>query len=72
MANLKQIDGAKATWALEQKKVTGDTVTDSDLFGASAYIRDKPLCPGGGTYTLDVIGNKPSCSLSASPDLHSL
>ncbi len=72
MANLKQIDGAKGTWALEQKKVTGDTVTDSDLFGSSAYIRDKPLCPGGGTYTLDVVGTKPSCSLSASPDLHSL
>src|SRR6478752_2746909 len=44
IANLKQIDGAKATWALEQKKVTTDTPADSDLFGATQYIRDKPSC----------------------------
>ena len=65
IANLKQIDGAKASWALEQKKTTSDTPTDSDLFGSTAYIRDKPACPGGGTYTLDSVANKPSCSLSS-------
>jgi len=65
IANLKQIDGAKATWALEQKKTTSDTPVDTDLFGSTAYIRDKPECPGGGTYTLDTVANKVSCSLSA-------
>src|SRR6266850_2101473 len=64
IANLKQIDGAKATWALEQKKTTSDTPVDTDLFGSTAYIRDKPECPGGGTYTLDTVANKVSCSLS--------
>src|SRR5437762_12705556 len=50
IANLKQMDGAKASWALEQKKTTTDTPQDSDLFGSTLYIRDKPECPGGGTY----------------------
>ena len=52
IANLKQMDGAKATWALEQKKTSTDSPADSDLFGATQYIRDKPACPGGGTYTM--------------------
>src|SRR5258706_7846730 len=51
IANLKQIDGAKATWALEQKKNNSDTPVVSDVYGATSYIRDEPGCPGGGTYT---------------------
>ena len=31
IANLKQIDGAKNTWALEQKKVNADVPADADL-----------------------------------------
>src|SRR5258708_32238107 len=58
IANLKQMDGAKATWALEQKKLVTDTPVDSDLFGSTQYIRDKPDCPGGGTYNLQNVGTK--------------
>jgi prepilin-type N-terminal cleavage/methylation domain-containing protein len=65
IANLKQMDGAKATWALEQKKTSSDTPQDTDLFGATSYIRDKPSCPGGGSYTLDTVANKPTCSISS-------
>src|SRR3954469_16450936 len=72
IANLKQIDGAKATWALEQKKVNTDTMGDPDLFGATLYIRVKPLCPASGTSTLGNVGTKPVCSLSAAPDLPAL
>src|SRR5205823_1159384 len=63
IANLKQIDGAKATWALEAKKQTTDTPVDTDLFGTTSYIRAKPGCPANGTYTLDVVSTPPSCSL---------
>ena len=66
MANLKQMDGAKASWALEQKKTNSDTPVDSDLFSPTAYIRDKPSCPGGGTYTLGAVDTRVACSLSAS------
>ena len=65
IANLKQMDGAKATWALEQKKTTTDSPADSDLFGAALYIKDKPACPGGGTYSLGTVDAKTQCSLTA-------
>src|SRR2546423_13123593 len=64
IANLKQISGAKATWALEAKKVNSDTPADTDLFGSTAYIRVKPGCPANGTYVLDSVQNNPTCSLS--------
>jgi prepilin-type N-terminal cleavage/methylation domain-containing protein len=64
IANLKQINGATATWAMELKHNNSETPVASDLFGASAYIRDQPTCPGGGTYTLTQVDTKPTCSLS--------
>ena len=63
IANLKQIDGAKATWALEQKKVNSDIPGDSDLFGSTLYIREKPGCPANGTYALLAVDSKPTCTL---------
>jgi prepilin-type N-terminal cleavage/methylation domain-containing protein len=66
IANLKQIQGAKANWALENKKVDTDTPATTDLYGATAYIRTAPTCPGGGTYTLGNVATDPTCSLSAS------
>jgi len=66
IANLKQIDGAKATWALEQKKVNADTMGDSDLFGSTLYIRVKPTCPANGAYSLNDVQTRPSCSLATS------
>ena len=64
--NLTKIDGAKHTWALEAKKVSTDTPVDSDLFGSSLYIREKPGCPANGTYTLNQVATKPDCSLASS------
>ena len=63
IANLKQIDGAKNTWALENKKVNTDTPLDGDLFGNTLYIREKPGCPANGTYTLSDVQTKPLCSV---------
>jgi prepilin-type N-terminal cleavage/methylation domain-containing protein len=65
IANLKQISGAKATWALENKKVDADVPTDAMLFGNANYIRVKPACPGGGAYTLGDVATEPVCSLAA-------
>ena len=69
IANLKQIDSAKEQYAMEAKLNTGDAVTSANL--APTYIKSFPTCPGGGTYTIDVVGTNPSCSLSAS-DGHTL
>lgn len=65
IANLKQIEGAKASWAMENKKQGTDAPVDSDLFGTSAYIRQKPDCPGGGGYGLNTVDLQPTCSLAA-------
>ena len=63
IANLKQIDGAKNTWALEQKKVSTDLPVDGDIFGATLYIREKPGCPANGTYALLTVSAKPTCTV---------
>ena len=65
IANLKQIEGAKATWALEQKKTSTDTPALTELYGATNYIRDQPVCPANGAYTIDQVQNKPTCPNAA-------
>ena len=60
--NLRQLDAAKEQWALANKKVTGDTVTDSEV---NAYIKGgAPDCPAAGTYTYGVVGTDPTCSVT--------
>ena len=63
--NLKQLEGAKANWAIERKKSNTDSPTDNQLFGATRYIRRKPACPARGIYTIDIVANQPSCDLGA-------
>jgi prepilin-type N-terminal cleavage/methylation domain-containing protein len=58
--NLRQIDGAKDQWALEQGKATGDACAMTDIVG---YLRNEPKCSVGTTaYTVNVIGTKPACA----------
>jgi hypothetical protein len=61
--NLKAIEGAKNTWALQNKKTDDDIPTDSDLFGVGRYMQSKPNCPAGGIYTIGRVGEKPRCSI---------
>ena len=68
IANLKQIEGAVATWAMETKKVNADSVVSSEIFGTSAYIRVKPTCPAGPDttdYTLGTVADRPLCAIDA-------
>lgn len=60
IANMKQIDGAISTWALEQKKNNGATVVYLDLFGNTSYIRVQPFCPAGSVaYVTTTVGAAP-------------
>lgn len=62
IANMKQLDGAKATWALEAKKNNTDTPNPADLFGATAYIRTAPKCPSGVIdYVLSTVATPQAC-----------
>ena len=63
IANLKQIEGAKSNWCMEQKKNISDTPGTTDIYGATNYIRVAPECPGGGTYTLNQVDTDPTCTL---------
>jgi prepilin-type N-terminal cleavage/methylation domain-containing protein len=60
--NLRQIDGAKEQWALENKKSAGSAV---DTSGVAAYIKGgtTPLCPAGGTYSYNAVDTLPACSI---------
>ena len=60
ISNLRQIDGAKQMWALEHKKVETDKPTDQDL---APYLKVQLTCPAGGTYTINSLGEKPTCSI---------
>jgi prepilin-type N-terminal cleavage/methylation domain-containing protein len=61
IANLKQIDGAKEQWALENKKTSGDTV---DTTAVNSYLKNSqaPACPANGTYSYNNVGTAPTCS----------
>ena len=62
--NLRQIDGAKQQWALENKKQAADIPTESDL---APYLKLKdaqmPKCPAGGDYKINPVREQPTCSI---------
>jgi len=61
IANLKQLDGAKAQWATVNKLGASATPQFSDL---ADFLKGGllPPCPGGGTYTLGAVNEPPRCS----------
>lgn len=61
-ANLKQIDGATRSWALENKKGSDDTVNFQEVV---VYLRGgvPPVCPAGGSYQVNRVKDKPTCTL---------
>ena len=61
--NLRQIDGAKDQWAIENNKVDSDTVAATSI---SMYIKGGwPTCPAGGQYSVTTVNKNPTCSKSA-------
>jgi prepilin-type N-terminal cleavage/methylation domain-containing protein len=65
--NLRQLDGAKQQWALENKQLSTASVTTTDV---SPYLGrgatgSYPTCPGSGDYTLNTVDTAPTCSLSS-------
>jgi hypothetical protein len=62
IANLKLIDAAKLQWALEYSKTEDAIPTAQDLL---PYFKDGifPVCPSGGTYAINAVGQTPTCSI---------
>ena len=64
IANLKQIDGAKTTWALETKAPDDLVPGNDDLYGPDKYLREEPHCPANGTYAIMPLDAKPICTVA--------
>jgi hypothetical protein len=62
ITNLKLIDAAKLQWALLNNKAEDAIPTEQDLL---PYLKDGvfPVCPSGGTYTINAVGQAPTCSI---------
>jgi type II secretion system protein G len=61
IANLKQLEGAKAQWALDTNQASTQTPGMTDL--VTEYIKKTPGCPAGGTYTMNNVASDPTCSI---------
>lgn len=59
--NLRQIDGAKDQYAIENGANTGDAVAQADV---ETYLKKFPECPASGTYTINVVGTDPACDVA--------
>jgi hypothetical protein len=62
ISNLKDINGIKSQWAIENKKGNNDTPTSDDLL---SYFQNgsMPACPANGTYTIRRVSSNPRCSM---------
>jgi len=62
--NLRQIDAAKQQWALEHGKSAYIVPTAQDLIPYLGLRANAlPACPAGGTYTLNSVGQLPTCTI---------
>jgi len=61
--NLRQIDGAKQEWALENKENDTSSPATTDV---QNYLKDNlfPHCPSSGTYSINAVNTDPTCSIS--------
>lgn len=58
-SGLRQLDSAKAQWALEHNKKETETPTQAEVM---AYLKVYPECPSGGVLTINAVGQAPTCS----------
>ena len=60
--NLRLLDAAKQQWALDKNKAAEAVPTSQELL---PYLKDGifPVCPDGGVYSLNAVGEIPACSV---------
>ncbi len=64
--NLKQINSAQQQWAMDNHIPAGTPITGGlpTLIGASLYIKQTPMCPSSGTYSVGTtVDAAPTCSI---------
>lgn len=81
--NLRQIDGAKQQWALEQRQQGGATPAFADIqpyLGRGGNSASNIVCPSAGanptfaaSYTINAVTSAPACQIGAAfPNPHAL
>jgi len=61
VANLKKIESAKEQFAIDNKANNDYSVQAGDLY--PAYIKSDPVCPSGGNYLENTLGETPTCTV---------
>ncbi len=61
LSNLRRIDDAKQAWATDTSALETDVPKEADLL---PYLRSEqfPVCPSGGTYSINAVNELPTCS----------
>lgn len=73
--NMQKIDGSVQQYILDNNVADQDTAVTGglsidDLVGEAEYMRFSPVCPSGGTYTLQTTGFAVNCDIHAVPDVY--
>ena len=64
VSHLRQIQGAKERWAIENKKDNDAEPSIGDLY--PSYIKTRPHCPSGGEYSINKVSQPVVCSYGGS------
>jgi len=73
--NLNKMEIAKNCYMMDHNlggSTPATTFTDAALYGTDGYLRAKPSCPGGGTYTINDGSTSPTCDYSNGGNIHVL
>ncbi|HLH52800.1 MAG TPA: type II secretion system protein [Verrucomicrobiae bacterium] len=64
--NLRQIDGAKQQWALENKQISTATPGSASLtpYLGRGSAGTWPSCPASGVYSVNAVNARPSCNIA--------
>lgn len=68
--NLQKIDGSKEQWALERNESPSASIALSDLYSADGfgYLKNQPLCPREGTYSVNSLTMQAQCTITTPLD----
>ncbi|MBD3426183.1 MAG: prepilin-type N-terminal cleavage/methylation domain-containing protein [Candidatus Omnitrophica bacterium] len=61
ISNLKKIGESKEIWAVWEGGGSADTPSWSDL--VPDYLKKTPVCPLGGTYSINRVDTDPTCTI---------
>jgi hypothetical protein len=61
--NLQQIEFAKEQWAMEAEPEPGVVPPEEELNAFLDQEIGQMVCPSGGTYSINPVGQNPSCSV---------